>query len=188
MNADLWPFLGLGFRLPAAEFDWLAELAAPTAPSSVGSRKTTTTPSVVIEPTAASPPPARSFAQVLAASQSRSVNENLPQPIIRGDEVSIKISPEIYEKGLAVCKRNLGGRLVLNKGDKPYTTKEIQQKLEKQWKTTASWTMLSLGRGYYEFFFTSELDLRTVWSSGTVNLKPGVLRLFEWAKEFNANK
>jgi len=102
--------------------------------------------------------------------------------------VSIKISPEIYEKGLAVCKRNLGGRLVLNKGDKPYTTKEIQQKLEKQWKTTASWTMLSLGRGYYEFFFTSELDLRTVWSSGTVNLKPGVLRLFEWAKEFNANK
>jgi hypothetical protein len=49
---------------------------------------------------------------------------------------------------------------VLNKGDKPYTTKEIQQKLEKQWKTTASWTMLSLGRGYYEFFFTSELVIR----------------------------
>jgi len=55
----------------------------------------------------------------------------LPQPIIRGDEVSIKISPEIYENGLAVCKQNLRGRLLLNKGGKPYTTKEVQQKLEK---------------------------------------------------------
>lgn len=46
--------------------------------------------------------------------------------------------------------------------------------------------MLSLGRGYYKFFFTSEIDLRSVWASDTVNLKPGVLRLFEWAKDFNA--
>lgn len=76
---------------------------------------------------------------------------------------------------------------MLNKGDKRYTTKEIQQKLEKQWKTLfVSWSMLSLGRGYYKFFFTSEIDLRSVWTLDTVNLKPGVLRLFEWARDFNA--
>jgi hypothetical protein len=100
--------------------------------------------------------------------------------------VSIKISPEVYEKGLKACKRNLRGRLVLNKGDKPYTTKEIQQRLEKHWKTTAAWSMLSLGRGYYEFFFTLEIDLRSVWALGTVKLKPGVLRLFEWDEDFHA--
>jgi len=45
--------------------------------------------------------------------------------------------------------------------------------------------MLSLGRGFYEFSLASHDDLCTVWAAGTVNLKPGVLRLFEWTKEFN---
>jgi len=45
--------------------------------------------------------------------------------------------------------------------------------------------MLSLGRGFYGFFFASQEDMRTVWAAGTVSLKPGVLRLFEWTKDFN---
>lgn len=48
--------------------------------------------------------------------------------------------------------------------------------------------MTPLGRGYYEFFFSSEDDMHMVWAMGTVNLKPGVLRLFEWTKEFNMHK
>lgn len=60
-----------------------------------------------------------------------SSNDNFPQPLIRGEIVSIKITQDIYEKGMAVCKRNLRGRLVLNKGDKPYATKDIQMKLQK---------------------------------------------------------
>ena len=86
---------------------------------------------------------------------------------------------------MAVCKTNLRGRLVLNKGDKPYATKDIQLKLQKIWKTTGTWRMLSLGRGYYEFFFAIETDMCIVWAVGTVNLKSCVLRLFEWAKDFN---
>jgi len=39
--------------------------------------------------------------------------------------VCIKISHAPYDKGIEICKRNLRGRLVLNKGDKPYTTKDI---------------------------------------------------------------
>jgi hypothetical protein len=38
------------------------------------------------------------------------------------------------------------------------------------------------------FFFASEDDKRMVWVMGTVNLKPGVLRLFEWTKDFNMHK
>jgi len=45
--------------------------------------------------------------------------------------------------------------------------------------------MMSLGRGYYEFFFASEMDKCNVWAAGTVTLKSGVLRLFEWSKDFN---
>jgi len=89
---------------------------------------------------------------------------------------------------MAFCKRNLCGRLVLNKGDKPYTTKDIYSKLHNQWKTKGAWSMTSLGRGYYEFFFSSEEDMRMTWAMGTINLKPGVLRLFEWQKDFNLHK
>jgi hypothetical protein len=151
-------------------FDWQAELSSTVVPA----------PAARVRP----PPPsmplaAASFAQVLTASQFVSSNENLPQPSIRRETVSITISQDMYEKGMAFCKRHLCGRLVLNKGDKPYLTRDIQLKLEKQWKTTQTWTILSLGRGYYEFSFDSEADLRSVWAMGTVNLKPGVLRLFE---------
>jgi len=91
----------------------------------------------------------------------------------------------MYKKGLAVCKRNLRGRLVLNKSDKPYTTRDIQLKLQHQWKIQVEWSMRSQGRGYYEFTFASEHDMRMVWALGTMNLKPGALRLFEWTKDFN---
>jgi len=126
-----------------------------------------------------------SFAQALTGYTKTASNDNLPPPLIRGEQVSIKITQEVYEKGTAVCKHNLRGRLILNKGDKPYTKQDIQMKLQKVWKTSANWSMTSLGRGYYEFFFGTENDKRNVWAAGTVNLKPGVLRLFEWAKDFN---
>ena len=103
------------------------------------------------------------FAQVWKAPHSISSNENLPQPSIRGEKVSITISQEVYEKGMAFCKRHLCGRLVMNKGEKPYLARDIQLKLQKQWKTEQTWTMLSLGRGYYEFSFDSEADLRSIF-------------------------
>jgi len=159
-------------------FDWQAELASPGNLSTLP----------VMTPPPPKPVSKLSFVQAVSASNSISTNDDLPEPLIRGETVSIQISQHVYEKGMEVCKRNLRGRLVLNKGDKPYTKKDIHSKLQKQWKTTGAWSMTPLGRGYYEFFFASEDDMRTVWAMGTVNLKPGVLRLFEWTKDFNMHK
>jgi len=128
-----------------------------------------------------------SFAEALATAPKTSSNENMPKPLIRGESVSITITQQIYEKGLEICKHNLRGRLVLNKGDKPYTTKDIHLKLQKQWKIIGDWSMRPLGKGHFEFTFSSDTDLRMVWASGTANLKLGVLRLFEWTKDFNMN-
>jgi len=130
----------------AMPFDWLVELAAPI--------------SLPLAYAALVPPPQNStrkisFVQALSASSTICSNENLPQPLILGDSVSIKITQDMYEKGLAVCKRNLRGRLVLNKGNKPYTTRDIQLKIHHQLKIQAEWSMRSLGRGYYEFTFPS---------------------------------
>lgn len=74
---------------------------------------------------------------------------------------------------------------MLNKGDKPYSSKDLFAKLQIIWKVSGPWSLLSLVRGLYEFIFASHEDLRKVWAAGTINLKPRVLRLFEWAKDFN---
>jgi len=160
-------------------FDWQAELSSPSTPP-ISAAMVVAPPDTNLQRI--------SFAQALAATPKTSSNENMPKPLIRGESVSITIMQQIYEKGLEICKHNLRGRLILNKGDKPYTTKVIHLKLQKQWKTTGDWSMRPLGRGYFEFTFSSDTDLRMVWASGNVNLKPGVLRLFEWTKDFDMNK
>jgi hypothetical protein len=158
-------------------FDWQAEQTVPVSPSNA----------------AMVPPPPKpvsrvSFAQALTSTSTTSSNDNLPQPVFRGESVSITISQEMYEKGMFACKRNLRGRLVLNKGDTPYSTKDIHTKLQNHWKTAGPWSMRPLGRGFYEFTFATENDLRMVWAMGTINMKPGVLRLFEWTKDFNKHR
>ena len=45
-----------------------------------------------------------------------------------------------------------------------------------------------LGRGYFEFYFASEANMRFVWAMGTIHMKPGVLWLFEWTRDFNMHK
>ena len=99
-------------------FDWQAELSRPAPPVSFAPPAVTVARAVSI-PSATAPPV--TFAQALTGSTKSATNDNLPQPLIRGEQVSIKITQDVYEKGTAVCKHNLRGRLLLNKGDKPYT-------------------------------------------------------------------
>jgi hypothetical protein len=126
----------------------------------------------------------QSFAQVLSPV-TMADNVPLPLPTIRGDNLSICITEDVYIKGLEKCRHNMHGRLFLNKGDKSYSTKEIIARISKLWKTKGSWEMISLGRGFYEFSFSSSDDLRTSLALGTVNLKPGLLRFSRWSKDFN---
>lgn len=48
--------------------------------------------------------------------------------------------------------------------------------------------MTPLGKGYYEFFFSSHDDMRRLWSSGSWSLGSGTLRLLQWSADFNPNK
>lgn len=48
--------------------------------------------------------------------------------------------------------------------------------------------MISLGKGFYKFSFSSIEDLRKVRSVSSWNIKPGFLRLFSWTPDFNPIK
>ncbi|PNX79318.1 putative NBS resistance protein, partial [Trifolium pratense] len=82
------------------------------------------------------PPPthSRSFAQMLHDSCDVQI-ASLPSPAIRGDSLCIKITHDEYEKGLTDCKRNLHGRLVMNKRNKPWTARDL---------SALAWSMGSL--------------------------------------------
>jgi hypothetical protein len=126
---------------------------------------------------------AKSFAAALVGA-SASDDRPYPSPCIKGDTLSIKITQEEYRKGIEDCKYALRARLTLNKGEKPYLARDLSSKISKLWKTTASWKMVPLGKGYYDFLFDSAEDYRKIWAVGTVNLKPGLLRLSQWTKDF----
>ncbi|GAU44280.1 hypothetical protein TSUD_371800 [Trifolium subterraneum] len=128
----------------------------------------------------------KSFAQVVHNSCDVQISQ-LPSPMIKGESLHIKITQEEYEKGLLDCRKNLHGRVLWNKGDKPLTARDIRTKLVSIWKTTHPLRIISLGRGFYEFHFENFEDMRLAWSSGTVNLKPGLLRLSKWMNDFSTS-
>lgn len=135
-----------------------------------------------------SPTPAgsnnRSFAQ--AVTNSCKVQQNqLPKPAIKGDSLCIKISQGEYEKGFEDCQHNLRGRLFLSKGDKPISASNLHEKLLALWKPTGNWKIIPLGKGFFDFEFSSMEDLKKIWAAGSWNLKPGILRLSKWSSDFS---
>jgi len=85
-----------------------------------------------------------SFVQALCGSVT-TIDDQLPLPVIKGDSLSIKFSQEEYEKGIDDCIRLLHGRMVMSKGDKPYTARDLFLilKLSKLWKLSGNWKLVS---------------------------------------------
>jgi len=83
----------------------------------------------------ASTVPPKTFA---AALSGHNVNNDspLPLPCIKGDALNIKIGQDEYHRGVDECKNALRARLTLNKGDKPYSARDLSTKLGGLWKTT----------------------------------------------------
>ncbi|WJX67277.1 hypothetical protein P8452_51766 [Trifolium repens] len=126
----------------------------------------------------------KSFAQVVNNVCEIPVSQ-FPQPCVKGDELAISIPEKDYLAGMEACKHNLHGRIVWPKGATPLTVVALKNKLAPMWKELGRWGVLSLGKGYYEFTFSSLEDVRRVRSIASWSLNPGMLKLFAWSKEFN---
>lgn len=107
----------------------------------------------------------RSFLLLRYCHRQKSPSEPLPLPTVRGDNLSIKITEALYTRGLERWRHHIHGRLFLNKGDKPYTAKEVTAKLSKHWKTKGTWELIPLGRGFYEFEFSNDDDMQLTCSA-----------------------
>jgi len=70
----------------------------------------------------------KSFVQVVSNANAGQ-HESLHVLVIKRNFLCIKITQHVYELGLADSQGKLNGRLVLNKGDKSNTSKEVSLKL-----------------------------------------------------------
>lgn len=102
----------------------------------------------------------------------------LPQLIVKGDMISIIIPNEEYLVGLASCKHNLHGRIIWPKGSVPLKVEVLKQKLSVIWVSLGKWGLTSLGKGFFEFSFSSIKDLQRLCSTSCWNLNSGLLKLF----------
>jgi len=46
------------------------------------------------------------------------------------------------------------------------------------------WSVIPLGKGFFEFKFQSIEDMHKILALGAVNLKLGILRFYYWTKDF----
>lgn len=58
----------------------------------------------------------------------------LPQPVIKGDRVSIAIPEDEYVEGIDACKHNLHARIIYPKGATPLTVFSLRKQLSDHWK------------------------------------------------------
>jgi hypothetical protein len=126
----------------------------------------------------------KSFAQALTNICDIPLSQ-IPQPVVKGDRLAIEIPEVYYEAGLEACKHNLHGRIIWPKGSTPLSVAALKVKLEAIWKDLSKWGVISLGKGFFEFSFSSLEDVRRVRSVPSWNLQPGLLKLFAWSKDFN---
>ncbi|KAF1872450.1 hypothetical protein Lal_00016748 [Lupinus albus] len=117
--------------------------------------------------------------------QGKTFAEALAPTMFKGDVVAVKIHEDAYQAGLKRCRSHLHGRLILAKGDQPMKFVDLKTKLMDLWSMVGKWSMISLGRGFYEFTFSSVEDMMSICATGSWNLKTGLLRLSVWTPDFN---
>ncbi|GAU16831.1 hypothetical protein TSUD_367780 [Trifolium subterraneum] len=136
-------------------------------------------------PSKPSPPTQqKTFAQALTNVCDIPLSQ-FPKACVKGDRIAIAIPEDDYLDGIDACKHNLHGRVILPKGSSPMTIDSLKSKLSAMWKSIGRWGLTSLGKGFYELFFSSLEDMRSVRSVGAWNLSPGLLKLFAWTTDFN---
>lgn len=105
---------------------------------------------------------------------------------IEGGNIIIELDKEGIEKEVIQCSYEIIGRITYQKGDKPYSTPELQTKLQSLWKILKV-ELAHIGKGFYYVFMRNAYYQSMVMSMGTQSLKSGFFRVSWWVKDFISN-
>ncbi|XP_058759735.1 uncharacterized protein LOC131633043 [Vicia villosa] len=126
----------------------------------------------------------KSFANVVSNNVSDIPLSQFPPAYVKRDRLDITIPEEEYQLGVEACKHHLHGRVVWSKGAVLLTVVNLRSKLMTLWPTMGKWGITSLGKGFFEFAFSSLEDVQRVRSVSAWTLPQGILKLFPCTKDF----
>lgn len=72
----------------------------------------------------------------------------------------------------------------MQKGDHPYSTLELFDKLVILWGIQ-NFCIVHMGKGFFHVFLNNMENQSKVLSTGAINMKPGVFRISRWVPNFN---
>ncbi|KAM0986125.1 hypothetical protein ACFX13_013594 [Malus domestica] len=108
-------------------------------------------------------PKPKTFAVILTDGLENSVTlSQLLTPTIRGDYTYVKIREDIYQEQIKSCRTNLLGSLLLKKGTVPMKTADLKASLVSLWSLNMPWRLVPIGKGYYDFHFSTEDNMRRI--------------------------
>lgn len=100
----------------------------------------------------------RSFASIVQGTNVLdSTHEPLLMPYIKDDCLCIPLPEAIYQESLKKCHNHLW--LLIPKGSSLVKVLDSMIQLSSLWSFASDWNLVSLGRGFYEFYFESLEDL-----------------------------
>ncbi|PNX93668.1 hypothetical protein L195_g016823 [Trifolium pratense] len=94
---------------------------------------------------------------------------------IKGKDLAISMPADDYLAGLQKCKHDLHGRVIWPNGLTLLKVDTLRSKLLIMWKSLNRRDLISFGRHYYEFSFSSLEDMRIFRSVTSWNLNLGFL-------------
>lgn len=127
----------------------------------------------------------KSFVEALTGSSVPVPIKPIPPPRYEGGNVIVEVDDEDYEKEVRQCQFDVIGRIIMQKGDRPYSTLEIFDKLVILWGIQ-NFRIVPIGKGYFHVFLNSMDNQSLVLSIGALNLKPGIFRVSRWVPDFNS--
>ncbi|XP_057791024.1 uncharacterized protein LOC131007942 [Salvia miltiorrhiza] len=110
------------------------------------------------------------------------------RPITHGDSGILRVPSDLQLFQANKFQHALIGRLLLNKGEKPRTTRDLKAELQSLWAIKSPWFLMPMGKGYYTLKFTTPEDKATAKAHVIWDLAAGSIRLRDWVRYFNPYK
>ncbi|KAL8503471.1 hypothetical protein ACS0TY_022282 [Phlomoides rotata] len=136
-------------------------------------------------------PQKSSFADVLAGSQPNAPREEIYKEMVatrKGEFLSVTLDTTLVKRGVEELQNSLIVRLILAKGEEPYSLEDLARKLEATWNIYGGWKLVPIGRGYYNVQLPNLEDIDRIMGRSSWSMKPGVVWVQRWVRDFNPYK
>lgn len=107
----------------------------------------------------------RSFTEAITSGESAVPIKSILLPHFEGGNIIVKVDEEDYEKRVRECQFDVIGRILLYRGDKPYSTLELFDKLVIQWGIK-NFRIVPMGKGFFHCFLNTMDNQSKVLSLG----------------------